>query len=363
MRQRSNAGFTLVEAMLAATMVGSLLLILAHSYTFAIDRSVTSTTNTKSLIEGMSTLEEIQTAIRMSDTIDRAGDGVLSVTTRYFIDSDSETETVRYSRSGTSITREVAQGIGSFALPETVLENVSHFSSWHLRIEDSFETADYGPLALPITLALPILPDTASQATRLLRDLGSVDLELPLIYDSTDELLRLTPILLPTTFTVSPPLPKSGLHARVRFDPVGSNGEYRPLVYGNEARDSSNVSLVFRPGGAIELRAYEGGTALGTRTALLSWSAGREYEVQLIFDDTVARGLVRDVTDDTRWELIGSVPTGSIDNTRMHIQAVTNGKVGTWDDLLIHYPFVPVDIDLNLQTRTESLRGGATSRQ
>ncbi len=355
-RRLPRQGYTLVELVLSIAVVGIVLVGFTVSQLYLVERAEATLVEQERRAWGGAALAEIEQGVRASEAILKAGDGMLEISTRYFLNIDDTLETVRYSLEGGVLYRRTAVGASSFGSPEAMLEGVSSFSALSYEIHDSFPRSTYDDAELPT--GGPRLLNGLTKVKYDLKDIGGLDAELVEAWDDEFERLEVVTTSAVKTVTITPPMPKNGLEAKVRFYPLAAPAEYRPLIYGAEEGDG--IALVFEPDFDVKLRMTDSGNVDQEAATGLTWSEEEQYRLTLRISANQA----------TAWldrgagmEEIGSVAAGSFDDKELHMQVGSGNGAAAFDDVEVSYPYVQLELVIDHEGVTETLAGGATRRQ
>lgn len=356
-----SRGMSLLELVMTTAVIGTVFVAFVAVEQVTVVEGAKRSVADERWIQGSVVVDEMENAVRLAERVLKAGDGTLLVSTRYFWDLDDGVEEIYYYSSGSSIYRRVADEVATFGSPELIYEHAVSFCAHALEIADSFNAEDYGATAVKTADGASTV-DTANKAEYKVNEMGGADQDVYTYYDESNQMLKLEPTTLePVTVTVTPDLRKKWLHAQTRFRPQVDHQEYRPLVYGSEVPDTTNVSVVFGADGSIRLRSVEGGVLTAEEVSTISWKSGAEYRVQLESEKRYIMATL--LNENGRQHKIGAVSSGAIDNAKLHFQSVTHGAVGEWDDLLVDYPLVEIEFEVDLGDSQAIIYGGATRRQ
>ncbi|MEM7261490.1 MAG: hypothetical protein AAF488_05820 [Planctomycetota bacterium] len=354
-------GYTIVEVMVALTLVGSLLMSLVYAQVMLTRQMNVARATLSVASDSVTTLTLMEQSIRDAEKVLRAGVDNLEVETRYNVDLDDEIEKIWYYRSSGNLYRAIADGSSPYGTGELILENVTEFDARALKIIDSFDATEYTTVATEPT-GDPEDADTVAKVEYLVRELGQVDTDFSLSYAPVSEDLALTSVLSAKTITVSPELDREGLAIQVDFTPESDDAEYRPIIYGNENSESLGISVVFADDRTIRLKVSEASTTVSDENSGITWEPGIEYRVWLEMREDVAVAHLRNLTAGTRRQLLGKASSAAIDRARVHFQTTSPGKVGRWDNLELAYPIIEVHFGVTTPTGVDYFYGGANQR-
>ncbi len=359
-RASSSAGFTLIEVVLAMSIVGLLITSLVYVQIATAERVDFAQSDVSRISESVVVLNTIEQSIRNAENVLRAGTDVLELSTRYHVDTDDELEKIYYYRSGSGLYRAVAHGAASYSAGELILDDVAEFGSRALKIKDSFDAAEYTTVVETVGRPEPV--DTDVKVEYLVKELGKVDADILTTYDLLREKLAIGSFLQSQTVTVSPELERDGLLITTDFEPVSDAGDYRPIVYGEEESENTGISVVFADDNSLRIKLTKASVTIDEQVAAGKWVAGNTYRVWLEMLDDLAVVYVKDLTNDGRRQFIGKADARAIDSARVHLQTFTPGKLGRWDNLDLQYPIVDVHIGRTVSGRVEHTYGGAKQR-
>ncbi|MEM7164855.1 MAG: prepilin-type N-terminal cleavage/methylation domain-containing protein [Planctomycetota bacterium] len=360
---KPTSGFTLVETVTAMAIAGTIFTSLYLVSAVAVEQSATQQETQESLADAHRVMNEIETAIRLSDRVLKSGVNILLLETRYFIDDDAGIEQVRYVRSGNSLYRRISDEGGPLSEPELLLAVATSFQANKLRIRESFDREDFDVnIAGPIATGNARTANGAVQAEYDLKELGDVDADLLAAYSTEKERLEATgaSAITATTMTVSPPMKKASLTVTTDFTPQSLFKEYRPLVFGAEMPDTDNISVVFESNGDVVVRTTEGGTLVEQSTPNLSWTPANAYKVRLEMSASKARAFISENGEVA--QKVGIIDSGTMTTGSLHYQINGTGSAA-WDSLEIDNDFLTIKLTTTLNGQSKDLWGGACSRQ
>lgn len=349
---------------MSTALVGMIFTALFMAMMVSNDALTAIETSQQEYVQADASLAQIETAIRMSDSVLSATDDLLVLSTRYAVDSDSGEERLRYTRSGTDLRLEIADESSLYAAPVVILENVAAFDAGTVRISDSFPREDYDESQTALTKGDLHTVDTGSKTEYTVKELGEVDPDLADAYNADRQRLDIigSSHLDPTTVTVSPPLKKNQLLAETTFTPITPGALFRPLVWGDELALSDWIGVEFAADQSIRLRVVQGGALVEDQVASFAWEALTSYTLQLKIHRNNA--LASASVDGEPSQLIGVVQVGSADEAwPVHFQSVTPDAVGVWDDVVVAKPFVALHLKLRVDDQDLEIWGGAVTRQ
>lgn len=356
-------GFSMIELVMSMAIFGTLLSSLYVVSTVAVGQTSTQQEKQASLGDAHRALAQIETAVRLSDRIVKAGVDRLVLETRYFIDTDDGVEEVRYIRSGNSLYRRVSDEGGALSEPLLILDDATAFQAHKLTIRENFDREDFdSTVAGVIPVGDTITADSSVQAEYDLRAMGDIDPDLLTAYSVEKERVEATgtSAVAPTTMTLTPPLKKRSLTATTDFTPQSVFKEYRPLVWGDAAPDTNNISVIFKSDGKIMLRTTQGGTLVDEATSGATWAMANAYKVRLEMMGDKARAFVS--ANGEPPQKVGIIDNGTMTTGALHYQINGTGN-GAWDSLEVDYRFLNLTLTTTLNGKSVQLWGGACSRQ
>lgn len=352
------SGHTLVELSFAIAIAGAVLLALGSSHLVLIERAESSFERRRDADGAHACLKDIEQAIRLAEVIQKAGSGILQVSTRHFVDSDDELETVRYWFEDGELRKAMAPDGGSFGPTEVLLTGVQDFRTFALKIVDPFDAAVYD-MPLPIGDLLDV--DLTQQVVYTVQELGDVDPDLVDAYVSTQEALEIDASSVGRFVTVTPSIPSRNLSFQVDFTPLDAE-EYAITygdVIGGETR-SHSIRIYFTPG-QIDLQYWDSNVRTQSVVVSYDWTVGAVYTVGFQHVD----GFMSFWIDDgSSLQALGRIEVLSIDDKPIQLEARLGGRA-RFDNLEISYPLIDVFLTVNDPSGVGNLElvGGAVSRQ
>lgn len=286
-----------------------------------------------------------------------AGERKLAVTTRYFIDSDDQEEWVSFTLEGTDLVQRWPEG--STTRSRVLLSNVTRFNTSSLRFFEDFNREDYD-LAAPAPIGDVVDPET--QVEYKLAELTTIKAALAPYVRTDRNRLEVPATLVPRTLTVSPGLKKKGLRIEAAFSPLDSGVEYQPIVWGDAALNQNQVAIVFDSDQSIRIVTHESGAPISqSLPGGITWSPQDTYQFRVKFgqDSAIATMSV----NGGRYQRIGKVDTGTLDNKAIRLRTVSSNARASWDAVDIDYPFVDVHFTVDAGSRELDFWGGATKRE
>lgn len=351
-------GFTLVEVTFAVVAMGAVFLVFGSSHMYLMERAESSYDRARDTRSVTSVLREVENAIRMAEEIEKSGDGVLQVSTRYFVDADDELETVVYWFQDKELRKAIAPEGGSFGKTEVLLSGVKEFRTFALKIEDPFDAADYD---VPLTEGEDRDVDLSQKVVYKIKDLGDVDPDLAAAYNRSLEALEVDARSARKFVTVTPPLPSKNLSVQVDFTPL--EAEKYLITYGNLLGDetkSHSSRLYFTPG-QIVLEYWDANVLLENQVVAYDWGVGKSYTVGF----QVFEGYLRFwANDGSSTQTLGKIETKTLDDKPVHLEARLGARA-RFDNLKVTYPLVDVCLTMTDPDGGADLvfNGGAVSRQ
>ncbi len=362
-RQR---GHTLLELIMAMTITSSVMV----SFVLIYPTTASQAANTDSHVNNSSiarrALAEIEQCIRLSHQIHSASADRFEVSTRYFVDLDSDVERILYTRSAGNLYRQVADNNSTvYGKTELILEDVSSFSCHSLEIWDDFKRTDYGSDAVtaPVGDVKAVSLDASSKTKYKVSDFSAMDSDLKTHYDEDFERIRIANSgATNQSVTVTPYMRKQGLRIAADFTPEAKAVNYHAIVYGDETAALDHVSVVFKADNTIEIQSVVGGATYDNEVfSTRPWAPLNNYKVIMEFTGDSARAWVQEGKN--LYE-IGQVKTATtLDDKAVHLLSKDGTGLAAWNSVNIEYPYIEIQMVVNIgDTEILDLMGGATRR-
>jgi len=358
--RRSSGGLTLIELTMVVALATTLLVTLLSIEGFISSGSEQLFESSRVHAAAMSTLSEIEQSIRLADEVEATGTSILTLKTRFGWDTDAAWEKVRYTLQGGVLYREIAQGAAPYGAPEIALDGVSSFQTHALELTDSFTEEHYSDASETTLGDKPALTGLLSHYNSL-TELSVLDATVQTSVDLSQERLELTASSVSSSVTFTPPLKKQGLFLKTSFTANTGRSKYRPLIFGAGIGTIDAVLVAFDSDGRVRLQSFENGELLGGSTFSASWAERESYAIELSFDDGMATARLFEPGGTV--EEVNPIPTGDLTEGAVSAATDTYGATGFWDNLVVRYPFVEVEIEYTASGQTRSIFGGAARRQ
>lgn len=382
-RRSNHSGFTLLETLLSVVLLAGVASTAYVGVRFVTDQAARDQVIRSKYQDTQGSIGEIERAIRDSTEILKAGDGVLALMTRYYLDDDDGDEKVTFTLNADGeIVMDFENGAKSGS--QVLLTGVTTFEAQSLKIWEDFDRVDYvdpdaggggggggllggllGAAADSVESVVDsIVPvsnlDTKSKAEYKLSEIDELKAALLPFVDTDRQRIEAAATIGSQTLTVSPAVRKRGLRIDTTFSPLDTGVEYQPVVWGDEAVNDNQVAVIFAADQSIRLATHEGGSITSIETSGLTWSPTDTYRFRVKFDADLAIATVS--VNGGAYQRIGSVDTGDLDQKAVRFRTISNNARASWDSVDIDYPFVELHVVINAGDREQHLWGGATKR-
>ncbi|MCA8961738.1 MAG: type II secretion system protein [Planctomycetes bacterium] len=359
-RENCVRGFTLTELLMVVAISATVVVTFLGVQDYLAVASDRLFEQSNAHNAALTTLREIEQAIRLADEIEAAAPSLLTLKTRFLWDLDTDWEKVRYTLRDGGLYREIADDNSSvYSAPVLVLDSAVGFDVRSMELAETFSSADY----LDLTgVPLSPTPDFVGYLSSYdsLTELSSIDSVLSSGVDTALERLSLTSTLVPVTASLTPELESQGLWIRTEFTPLVGGAVYYPLIFGSSDPSTNAIAIRFDSDGSIDVECFQGSILRGATSFAETWVTDQVYHLEMTILHGVATArVICDGTLSQAAPIADGVPSSGV--VRFRVDSLLAS--GAWDDLRVSYPFVEVELSFEAGGVQRTLFGGATRRQ